>query len=99
MGGLRFDFEGMAGYQTFKIYYNNPTSTLAIAEMKIDGKDIGTIPLPAQGANADYNEGNCAIAYLYAGEGAHEFKLILNSFEDIEIERIEVYGGNSVFNK
>ena len=99
MGGLRFDFEGMAGYQTFKIYYKNPTATLAIAEMQIDGKDIGTIPLPAQGANADYNEGNCAIAYLYAGTGTHEFKLILNSFEDIEIERIEVYGGNSVFSK
>lgn len=99
MAGLRFNFEGMAGYQTFKIYYKNPTETLAIAEMYLDGKSVGTIPLPAQGVNADFNEGNCAISYLFAGSDTHEFKLVLNSFEDIEIERIEIYGGNSVFRK
>ena len=99
MAGLRFNFEGMAGYQTFKIYYKNPTETLAIAEMYLDGKSVGTIPLPAQGVNADFNEGNCAISYLFTGSDTHEFKLVLNSFEDIEIERIEIYGGNTVFSK
>ena len=97
--GLRFDFEGMKGYQTFKIYYRNTTGMPAQAEAFIDGKSAGVVPLPAQGADADGNEGNAAIAWLYAGAGDHRFKLVLNSFENIEIERIEVYGGNACFEK
>ena len=97
--GLRFDFEGMRGYQTFKIYYKNATGSLAHVSVQIDGREVGVIPLPAQGSEADFNEGNAAIAYLYAGTGAHEFKLVLDTFESIEIERVEVYGGNAVFEK
>lgn len=99
MEGLRFDFQGMQGYQTFKVYYKNANYDMAVAQLMIDGKVCGTIPLPAQGDGVDFNEGNCAIVYMHAGSGTHEFKMVLQSFDGVEIQRVEVYGGNPVFEK
>jgi 2,4-dienoyl-CoA reductase-like NADH-dependent reductase (Old Yellow Enzyme family) len=91
MEGLRFDFQGMQGYQTFKVYYKNANYDMAVAQLMIDGKVCGTIPLPAQGDGVDFNEGNCAIVYMHAGSGTHEFKMVLQSFDGVEIQGAHGY--------
>lgn len=98
-GGLRTDFTGIGGYQTFRIYYSNKDEIMeqAMLRVSVDGEQIAVLPLVAQGSTSEFNDGNFADVRLSAGTGTHTIKLELMSYYDIQIDKIVILAGNSTF--
>lgn len=98
-GGLRTDFTGLPGYQTFRFYYQNDDILLEQAALKIsiDGKQVAVLPLVSTGATGKFNNASFVDVNLSAGVGKHTVKAELSSFYDIRIDKIEILAGHYTF--
>ncbi|MBO4541097.1 MAG: ADP-ribosylglycohydrolase family protein [Bacilli bacterium] len=94
-GEVRGHFTANGQLQSFRLHYQNRNATLGTVAIYVDEHHVANLPLPGTGISSQYNDSHYANMDMYFEPGEHDLKMVYRSFDDIELDRLDIQNANA----